>query len=131
MMELALQQEEAPVRLKDIANAQGISIKYLENLFRELKKAKLVLSVVGKNGGYRLARNPADIELLDIIEAMEGDIAPVECVTNVNYCKKVDECMTHCVWSKVDEAVRNILRNITVQDLVGECLKRKKNNPPG
>ena len=126
MMELALQQESLPVKLKDIASAQGISIKYLENLFRELKNAGLVTSVVGKNGGYRLAKKPAEIKVLDIVETMEGDLAPVECVTNSEYCEYEDECHVKSVWKKVGDAVKEVLGSTNLQDLVDECHRRKE-----
>lgn len=125
MMELAVRQAEQPVRLKDIAEAQGLSLKYLENLFRELKKAKLVVSVVGKNGGYRLARAAEQIKVLEIVEAMEGDIVPVDCVRNEKYCKQVDQCVTRVVWEKLGEAIKKELGSTTIQDLVTECLKKR------
>ena len=126
MVELALQQETVPVKLKNIASAQRISLKYLENLFRELKNARLVVSVVGKNGGYRLAKKPAEIKVLDIVEAMEGDLAPVECVSNSEYCEYADECQVKAVWERVGDAVKEVLGSTNLQDLVDECHRSTK-----
>jgi Rrf2 family protein len=129
MLELAIRQESQPVRLKDIADAQRISIKYLENLFRVLKNAKLVVSVVGKNGGYRLAKSPSEIKVLDILEVMEGDLAPVECVTNDSYCQHMDDCVTHCMWEKIYEAVKEVLGAINLQNLIDQCHKKDEAQP--
>lgn len=129
MMELAIRQDSLPVKLKDISEAQRISLKYLENLFRVLKNAKLVVSVVGKNGGYLLAKQPGEIKVLDIIEVMEGDLAPVECVGNSKYCKYMDDCLTRVIWEKVDKAVKEVLSSTNLQDLVDQCHRKNQEKP--
>lgn len=128
MLELALRHSSAPVNIKDIARAQRVSVKYLENLFITLKKAKLVKSTVGLHGGYVLTRPPRKIKLREIVEVMEGDLAPVECVSNPRVCSRVSKCVIREVWKKVDAAVKKILGATTLQSLVDEYRQKKRSS---
>ena len=117
MLDLAVHENESPVLLKDIAERQNVSEKYLEHIFASLRKVGLVKSVRGAKGGYYLAKRPKEIKLLDIISALEGSIAIVHCVEDPSRCKRVKHCVTRDVWSQLREAFENILNSITLEDM--------------
>lgn len=119
---IALHEEEGPVAIHTIAEQQGISERYLEQLLMPLKKASLVKSIRGARGGYILGREPEKITMGDIIRVLEGPIAPVECVNEVNpdECDRADYCVTRKVWSEVRDAISNILDSYSLKDLAIE-----------
>jgi Rrf2 family protein len=123
MLELALHHGEAPVLLKDVAQHQEISEKYLGQLVIPLTKKGLVLSSRGNPRGYTLVRNPELITMLEIVETLEGNISPVDCLSQPGSCGKSGACVTMKVWKKLDEAIRETLRSFTLQDLVDEFRK--------
>lgn len=118
MLELALHCEEGPVPLRKVAEMQDISFKYLEQLTADLKDAGLVQSVQGAGGGYKLARPPSEIKLIEIMRALEGELAPVECVGSPEVCSKTRTCATREVWSEVESALKEIFGSRTLRDLV-------------
>ena len=118
MIDIALYKESGSTLLKDIAARQGISLKYLDHILSSLRKAGLVKNVRGKGGGYLLTRPATKITLCEIIEAVEGSLAPVECVDNPDYCKKTTTCSAHDVWVKVRQSIEDVLRNTTLQSLI-------------
>jgi Rrf2 family iron-sulfur cluster assembly transcriptional regulator len=126
LLELGLREDSHPVRLKDIAFCQNISIRYLENIFRKLKEAQLVKGIVGLRGGYVLTKSPEAITVLSIVEAVEGDLNIVECVNYPESCSYVSECITHNVWKKLNRVIREELDSITLQSLVD--IKRRMQN---
>jgi len=98
-----------------ISKEEGISTKYLERLIGELRKNKLVKSYKGKNGGYALARSPKLIKAGEVIEILEGTIAPMKCAeTNCQICG----CSSRIVWEKLDRQIRKTLYGIKLNDLV-------------
>ena len=117
MLDLALQSGDGPTLIKDISERQQISCLYLEQLFTRLKAAGLVRSVRGPRGGFMLARPPREIRFSDIVKAMEGSTAPVECVDNAMLCSRADFCVTRRVWSEVKEAMDRVLTATTLEDL--------------
>ncbi len=118
LLELALQGGKGPVLLKEIAKRQEIPLLYLEHLIAPLKAAGLVRSTRGAKGGIWLARLPRDIKLSDVIQLLEGSIAPVECVDNPEYCHRSDFCATRDIWWELKEAVNGVLSSVTLEDLV-------------
>lgn len=118
MIELALHYGENPLPLQKIAQRQGVSFKYLEQLIPSLKGADLVRSVRGSSGGYLLAKPPHKIYLIEILTALEGDLAPAECVDHPRVCSKSDECVIREIWSEVDEAIKRVFGSKTLHDLV-------------
>ena len=118
MLDLALQSRESPTLIRDISKRQGISDLYLEQLFVRLKTAGLVRSIRGPKGGFMLTKLPSQISLGDILEAMEGSTAPVECVDDVALCSRADSCMTRKVWAEMKKAMNEVLESTTLQDLV-------------
>jgi len=129
MIDIALYKESGATLLKDIASRQGISLKYLDHILSSLRKAGLIKNVRGKGGGYSLTRPAAKITLCEIIEAVEGTLAPVECVDNPDYCKKTSTCSAHDVWVKVRESIEDVLRKTSLQNLTES--QEKKAGTPG
>jgi Rrf2 family protein len=117
MLDIATHGDNGLVLLKDIAERQGISKGYLEHMMTQLRTQGLVVSERGANGGYRLARDPSDIGLDEVFEALEGHIDPVDCVTDSTVCRLADECITREVWCEVSEAIRSVLAKKTLADL--------------
>ncbi|TET27897.1 Rrf2 family transcriptional regulator [Candidatus Aerophobetes bacterium] len=127
MLDLALNSGKGPVLLRDIAKRQEVSEKYLEHSITTLRKAGLVRSIRGARGGYVLAKLPSQIRLSEIMEVLEGSMAPVECVDDPQVCQRAQLCVTRDIWAEMKEAIDNILESITLQDMV-ERQNRKKNS---
>lgn len=126
MLDLALHYGEGPVLLKDIAKRQQISGRYLEHLIVSLKVAGLVNSMRGARGGFTLAKPPSQIRLSEIIQIVEGSIAPVQCVDDPKVCSLSDLCVTRDVWAEMKKAMSGVLESITLQDLVQRQREKEK-----
>jgi len=126
ILDLAVHSSDGQVALKSIAERQGLSENYLEQLFASLKKAKLIQSVRGSQGGYLLGRSPEKISVGDILRALEGSMAPTECVeencTSAGCCN-TDACVTRSVWEKIRDGINNVIDNITLKELVDDYIK--------
>lgn len=120
MLQLALHYGEGPISLKDIAESQEISEKYLGHLIPLLKTSGLINSCQGAHGGYFLAKPPQDITLDEIIQATEGDIALVDCVTHPSSCDKAKSCIVREVWKEISEKMMECLDSTTLQDLIDQ-----------
>ena len=109
-----------PVSLQDIAGRQEISQEYLEQLFMKLRKAGLVDSARGPGGGYRLARQPGEIAIAEIIEAVEEPIKMTRCEDGdaIAGCVKGEQCCTHDLWQSISRQVTGFLSNVTLEDVV-------------
>ncbi len=118
LIDIAIHQKEGPVRLGDVAQRQEVSEKYLEHLFRQLKSVGLVRSVRGAKGGYCLARPPEEITLLEIINALEGTVTPVNCVDDEQICSRTPQCVTREVWIELKQIIEEYLSSKTLADLV-------------
>lgn len=125
MVDIALHQREGPTLLKDIAKRQGISEKYLERIITSLKVAGLIKSIRGAHGGYILAKPPSEIKLSEIIRALEGSLAPVECVDDPTYCNRAGICVTRDVWVKIKDRINEVLESISLKDLVDQQVKKQ------
>lgn len=120
MLELAQQEAESYVSLKVIADRQEISVKYLEMVVAMLHKAGLVISMRGKDGGYRLSRKPEEYTVGEILKLTEGTMAPVSCVEGGRpACARAERCMTLPMWQKLDQMIDSYLESITLKDLIG------------
>lgn len=100
-----------------IAEAQMISPKYLEGILGQLKLSGLVTSDRGRSGGYRLAREPGEIAMIEVVKATEGDIRPVECVDKASACILGDLCMPRKFWIGLKDAVSSYLSSVSLADL--------------
>jgi Rrf2 family cysteine metabolism transcriptional repressor len=118
MLDLALQSGDDPTMVKDISRRQEISDCYLEQLFSRLKIVGLVRSTRGPRGGFTLAKPPSQIRLSEIMQAMEGSTAPVECVDNARFCSRAEFCTTRKVWIEMKKVMDDVLESTTLKDLV-------------
>ena len=119
MMDLAQHPEDGFVSLKTVAERQGISMKYLEMIVGHLKKAELVESTRGKEGGYRLSRSPADYSVGEILRCLEDNLAPVSCIKDGEIqCDKAAACVTLPMWKELDELTNTYLDGVSLQDLL-------------
>lgn len=125
ILELAGNHGEGPMQIKMIAHRQDISIKYLEQLMAILKSAGLVRSIRGAKGGYILAKKASQIKLIDVFNALEGQVTTVECVENENYCARVADCVARQLWAEVQKAIESVLQSMTLQDLVDRTRDKK------
>ena len=107
------------IPLKEISARQGISLKYLESIMTILSKGHMVRSASGKGGGYCLIKSPEEYRVGDILRLTEGDLAPVACLDEDDYdCDRRDMCVTVMVYKKINDAINDVVDNITLQDLV-------------
>lgn len=119
MLDIAISESEEPVRIKEIAERQNISDKYLEQIVSVLNKARFVRSVRGPKGGYLLAKKPEEYTIGMILRLTEGSMAPVECIEDdIICCPKADNCVTSMVWKKLNDAIQGVINEITLADLV-------------
>ncbi len=124
LVELARNKGAGAIPLRKIAEKQDISEQYLEQLFSNLRKANLVESVRGAKGGYLLSDDPANINVREIIVALEGPIAPVQCVVEgAEECGYVEDCVTKVLWEKLKICIDDMLKSITLKDLLDESLE--------
>lgn len=119
LVEIGLRAPQS-VPLKEVAEAQGISQHYLEQIAAQLRRSGFIRSVRGAKGGYRLARHPEKVTALEVVEALEGSLAPVSCIEDPNACDKVGQCSTELLWKRVDLAMRQVLGGTTLKDLIEE-----------
>ena len=119
MLDIAMQDGTSPVPLHDIAERQGVSFKYLEQIVPPLSKAGFLKSVRGANGGYLLTRDPSEITTGDILRVGEGNLAPVACLASDEIdCPRADLCVTLPFWKGLDEAITAYIDSVTLADLV-------------
>jgi Rrf2 family protein len=128
MLVLALYSEAEPIPLRQVAEIEEISEQYLEQIFVDLRRSKLVRGVRGARGGYQLTRPPSEITAGDIIRSVEGPIAPVECVTQnpAEACNRVHLCVTHDLWVRLAESMSAVLDNTTLKDLVDLAAEKQR-----
>ena len=119
MLDMALADSGKPVRVKEIAERQEISEKYMEQIISVLNKAGFVRGIRGAQGGYLLSRAPKDYTVGMILRLTEGELAPVACVgQNPIDCDRRSSCVTVRIWEKLYDAISEVVDNITLQDLV-------------
>ncbi len=117
MLDVALNGKQAPVNLTDISARQGISLSYLEQLFAKLRKQKLVESVRGPGGGYRLLNTQSKLTVLDIIDAVDENIEATQCQRQGN-CQEGEICLTHHLWLDLSDQIRFFLSQVSLEDLI-------------
>ncbi len=131
MVDLALHAGEGPASRHGIAVRQAVSADYVAQLFRELRAAGLVEGVKGPGGGYRLTRDAATIRVGDVVRAVEGPIAAVDCTipSDEPSCDRVDRCVAHLLWKGLSEAMAEFLDSVTLKDLCDQAqhLTREEN----
>lgn len=118
MLDIATNDRGDPVRIKDIAARQGISVKYLEQIVSILTKAGYVKSIRGPQGGYRLARKPKEYTVGMILRLTEGDLSPVACTDRDYDCPKMGDCVSVRIWREMDEAINSVIDKYTLEDML-------------
>lgn len=119
MLDLAVNSNGTPIRIKDIAKRQAISDKYLEQIISILNKAGFVRSIRGPQGGYLLARKPKEYTVGMILRLTEGSLVPVACLEDEsNLCERQNDCVTLLLWKKLNDAINGVVDTITLADLV-------------
>lgn len=121
IIDLAQNSDGKYIPMKDVANRQEISLKYLEKILPILTKNKIVEGVHGKGGGYRLTKNVNKYKIIDILKLTEGDLAPVACLKKGSEkCKMKSHCKTIAMWNKFYELTNNFFGSITIEDLIND-----------
>ncbi len=119
MIDLAQHKDEGFISLKEIADRQEISMKYLEMIVGILNRAGYVQSLRGKSGGYRLSKNSDEYTIGAILKLTEGSMAPVSCLEkDADICKRAEECITLPLWKGLDKVIDDYLENISLEDLI-------------
>lgn len=119
MIDIGMHDETEPVRLKDVAERQDISMKYLEQIIAVLVRAGYVRSIRGPQGGYRLAKAPKEYAVGMVLRQVEGDLAPVSCLEGeVNHCERQADCVSLRIWRELDQAIRGVVDKYTLADLI-------------
>ena len=128
MVALALSYGGTPMSIKTISKKENLSEYYLEQLFSPLRRANLIRSIRGAQGGYVLCKAPSEITVGDIMTVLEGPIEVADCIDGIG-CASENDCTTKAVWAKVKKSIDDVLNSITLQDIVDdyEKAKEKKN----
>jgi Rrf2 family cysteine metabolism transcriptional repressor len=118
IVEIAKSYGKVPVKRKEIAESQGISESYLENILISLKNSGMIDTIRGAQGGYMLNKPPSAIALFDVVQALEGSLAPVECLEKQSACDRVARCTTRNLWKDLMDAQKKVLQSVTLQNLI-------------
>ena len=119
MADIAEYQKDGYVTLKEVAQRQGISKKYLEQIALHISQAGMLRAVRGYQGGYMLARPASDYTVYSILQVVEGSMVPVACLQQAeNTCERRDTCRTLPLWQGLDKLIRDYLTGITLEDIV-------------
>lgn len=119
MIDLAQNGEDEYISLKDVAKRQNISMKYLEIIVSTLNKGDMLKSLRGKNGGYKLAKEPREYTIGEILKLTEGTLAPVMCLEEGSeICQRSDDCITLPLWKKLDNVINDYLNSVTLEDVI-------------
>lgn len=121
MLDLALNSQDQYVTIKSISERQDISNKYLEQIITALSRAGYVKSIRGAQGGYKLARPAEEYTVGMVLRLIEGSLAPVACMDDTpNKCPRSNDCVTLDIWKKLNDAINDVVDNITLADLVNQ-----------
>ena len=126
---LASQPANQVCLLNDIATTVDVPTTFLAKIFQQFSKIGLVKSYRGTGGGFLLGRAPQEITLLEIVEAVEGQIAPNRCIVNADECNRTASCMVHPIWQDVQQQVRTILQGVTLKDLATRPPEKNAGRP--
>lgn len=118
MVEIARNHGVRPTKRKEIAESQGITEAYLENILTVLRASQFLKAIRGADGGFVLLKDPASITLYDIVEVLDPNFAPVSCVTAPDECQRHATCPSRPAWVELFQAQKKVLTSITLRDLV-------------
>ncbi len=129
LIDLAEHRDEGFIALKDIAKRQNMSKKYLEQIVPVLNRSNILLTNRGYQGGYKLAKEPSNYTVGDILRLTEGSLAPVACLDNEPIgCEKIDECSTIGLWKGLNKVINDYLDSITLQTILDNRIESYTNN---
>lgn len=131
MFELALNYQGNTVSIKEISEKINVSEYYLEQLFSSLRKAGLIKSIRGAQGGYMLSKTPTEISVADIINVLEGPIEISECIEDEGGCSRTGYCATRLLWIKISDSVNQVINGISLQDMLNDYNERMISNKSG
>ena len=117
MLDLAYHSQKKPITLTDIASRQDISLSYLEQLFSKLRKFGMVIGVRGPGGGYKLSRSSTEINIADIIAAVDEEVDSTRC-GGLGNCQDNNPCLTHDLWMGLSAHIRDYLEGVSLQDIL-------------
>lgn len=120
LLDIALNSANGPVRIQDIATRRKISVKYLEQLIRELKKGGMIHSKRGPKGGHVLAKPSTEIKIGDVVRILEGHPALTECVNDDSVCPISSDCVARRIWERATQSVFRELDSITLADMLAQ-----------
>lgn len=126
LIDLAMHDEGRPVMLRKISERQSISKKYLDNIFSSLRVAGILRTVRGASGGYLLAKPPEEIQLAEVVSALEGSVAPVDCTQNQDLCERSLDCAARELWLGLERAIFRVLEGQSLHDLVRRQVQLSK-----
>lgn len=129
LLDLALHEGKGPVLLRDISERQGISEKYLQQIFHSLSIGSMVRSFRGAGGGFVLGRKPSEIKLSEVVHNLEGPLTLVGCIQDEKRCGRAAECVTRTLWEELSVAIISRLDQITLSDLVDRHKQFVKTKP--
>ena len=127
-VDLALYAKEEPISISNIAAKEGLSESYLEQLFAKLKKAGIVHSVRGTNGGYQLARSASEITVGNVLRALEGNMVVVDCPNNEEACAKFGSCVTKYVWKRINNSISETMDAMTLEEIIHNAEELSEDN---
>lgn len=130
MVDLAINYGDEPVSIKSISERQNVSEYYLEQLFSPLRKANLVKSIRGAQGGYVLSRPPEEITVSDIMEVLEGPVEISDCIDDGS-CSNIDCCATRLLWVRIKDSIDSVLKSTTLSDMVTDYKNMQETNLKG
>jgi len=123
IVQIARNYRIGPTKRKDIAVHEEVTDSYLENILITLRNNGIIKAIRGAKGGFILNRPPSEITMLEVVEAIQGVLAPVDCLENPVICQRVESCITRPVWQKMQTAQREALAAVTIQELVEKSIQ--------
>ena len=123
MVDLARYCEESPVSISSISARQDLSVTYLEQLLAKLRKAGLIKSIRGAQGGYVLSKDASEISVGEILRALEGDLSPVNCAElskDDRSCSGSQYCVTKLVWQRINDSIEDTVNSMWLSELVAD-----------
>ncbi|MBP3735685.1 MAG: Rrf2 family transcriptional regulator [Lachnospiraceae bacterium] len=125
MLDMAQHREEGYISLRDVSERQNVTLKYLEQIVPPLVRERLIASRRGATGGYRLARDPSEYTVGEILQATEGKLVPVTCmVDRPNRCGKSTECLTLPFWNGLGNAIDRYVNSVTLEDILRQNMEK-------
>ncbi len=129
LLDVAMHETKGPVALRDIAQRQDLSQKYLWQVINPLKVAGLLRATRGAHGGYVLAKSPKRISIRDIVDILEGPVCIVGCVQSPGTCERSEDCTARDAWAEIENRLKETMDGITLQYLLDQQAKRNQSEP--